>query len=107
MGRFYYYLASGEKKSGAKIFKNFSFLIGNYFVAEKKARYFLNRSIQLSKRIGAQNILGQANYYLGLCHRLKKRRPDAEERIKESIEIFKETGAEKLLEQAIDTLDTL
>jgi hypothetical protein len=105
VGRFYYYLASGEKKERSKIFKNISFLIRNYFISNQKAIEYLSRSIELSKEIGAKNLLGQGHYFMGLCHLLKKRKYSAEEHIKKSITIFSKTGAKVYLRNATSALN--
>ena len=107
VGRFYYYLASGEKKERSKIFKNISFLIKNYFISNQKAIEYLSRSIELSKEIGAKNLLGQGHYFMGLCHLLKKRKSSAEEHLKKSITIFSKTGAMVYLRNATSTLNCM
>jgi tetratricopeptide (TPR) repeat protein len=86
--------------------RNFGFLVRNILVAGRKAEEYFNRSIEVSKQIGAIAILGQAYLGLGLLYETRGRNDLAGRYILDAIEAFEECGAEGYLKQAREALAT-
>ena len=75
--------------------------------AAKKAEEHLNKSMKVSREIGANNPLALALMDMGALHSAKKRSEKAQECILEAIQIFEQCEAEVYLKQAKEALESL
>jgi tetratricopeptide (TPR) repeat protein len=108
IGKIYARLAvGGGKMELFFIVKNISFLIRNIPLASKKTENYFNKAIDVSKKIGAKGILGQAYLNFGLFYKAKKKPSQAKEMISRAIDIFNEIKADVFLKQAKDALPLL
>ena len=89
------------------IIKNFFFLVKTIFFASKKAEYHFNKAISLSKEIGANSILGQAYFELGLLHIAKKRKALGVKFIRDAANIFEQCGSHVFLKKALSVLSSI
>ncbi|MGE5790806.1 MAG: ATP-binding protein [Syntrophaceae bacterium] len=86
--------------------RNIRFIMRNIFAAGRKAEEFLNKSVEISKQIGAIAILGQAYLGLGLLYKTRGKTDVAGKYILDAIEAFEKCGAEGYLKQAREALDS-
>jgi class 3 adenylate cyclase/tetratricopeptide (TPR) repeat protein len=108
LGKVYLQLVkSPEPVSLSTMVKNIGFLIKNIPFASKKAEYHLKKAIEVAKKIGANRILAQAYFDLGLLHQAKKRTDQAKKCISDSIDLFEQCEAAEDLKQAKETLSFL
>jgi tetratricopeptide (TPR) repeat protein len=84
--------------------KNIGFLIKNIPFAKKKAEYHLKNAIEVAEKIGANLILAQAYFDLGLLYQAKGRTKQARKCISDSIELFELCEAIEGMKQAKETL---
>jgi class 3 adenylate cyclase/tetratricopeptide (TPR) repeat protein len=108
LGRVYFLLAQRAGPTSLSIMaKNIGFLVRNVPFASRKAEDHFNRTIEISKKIGAKPVLGSAYLDLGLLHRVKGKKDQARVCISNAIEIFEQCEAEEYLKQAKDALASL
>ncbi len=108
LGKVYLQIIQGEgPKSLSFMLKNIGFLAKNIPFAAKKAEEHLNKSIEVSREIGANSPLALALMDLGALHIVKKRLEKAQECISEAIQIFEQCEAEVYLKQAKEALESL
>ena len=98
---------SPEPVSVSTMVKNIGFLIKNIPFASKKAEYHLKNAIEVAKKIGANIILAQAYFDLGLLYQAKDRTEQARKCISDSIELFEQCEATEGLKQAKEALSSL
>jgi class 3 adenylate cyclase/tetratricopeptide (TPR) repeat protein len=108
LGKVYLQIIQGEEpKSLSFMLKNIGFLAKNIPFAAKRAEEHLNKSMKVSREIGANSPLALALMDLGALHSEKKRVRKAQECISEAIQIFEQCGAEVYLKQAKKTFESL
>ena len=106
LGKVYLQIVQGEgPKSLSFMLKNIGFLAKNIPFAAKKAEEHLNKSIEVSREIGANSPLALALMDLGVLHRTKKRLEKAQECISEAAKIYEQCKAEAYLKQANEALE--
>jgi len=91
----------------SRIIKNIGFLVKNIPFAGKKAEKHFNNAIQISRKIGAKGIMGQAYLELGILHKAKKGAEKAKKCISEAVQLFEQCEAEVFLKQAHEELESL
>jgi tetratricopeptide (TPR) repeat protein len=106
-GKTYSQIATGPTPDFSIMAKNIAFLVKNVPFAAKNAEKHFNKAIDLLREIGAKSFLGGAYLDLGLFNKARKKNQQARECISEAIKIFEETGAEEILKQAKEALDSL
>jgi tetratricopeptide (TPR) repeat protein len=67
----------------------------------------MEKTIKISKEIGAKLYVGQAYLNLGLLHRAKKRKEKAKECLTEAVQLLAECDADGPLRQAQEALESL
>jgi len=87
--------------------RNIGFLVKNVPFAAKKSESHFNKAIEISREIGAKGFLAQSYLYLGLLHKVKKRKSPAKECISEAVQLFEECHADVYLKQAKEALASL
>jgi len=108
LGKVYLQILQGEgPKNLSFMLKNIGFLAKNIPFAAKKAEEHLNKSMKVSREIGANNPLALALMDMGALHSAKKRSEKAQECISEAIQIFEQCEAEVYLKQAKEALESL
>ena len=101
LGMIYRQIAEGGKPvKPSTLARNIGFVVKNVPFAAKKAEDHFKKSIEMSKEVGANGLLGQAYLELGLLHKKKGRMDPARECFTEAARIFEECGAEGFLQQA-------
>jgi len=106
-GNVYSQIATGPSPALSIMAKNIGFLVKNVPIAGKKAEEHFKKAIEISKDIGAKDVLGSAYLDLGLLYKARKRADRARECISEAIRIFQECEAEVNLKQAHEALESL
>lgn len=96
-----------EPISFTTIVKNIGFLIKLVPSVARKAKYHFEKSIEVSKEIEAKGMLGMAYLDLGRLYRANGKKEQARKCISDSIQLFEQCEAEKLLKQAKDVLESL
>ena len=105
LGNIYLQITLGEgAKTLAFLARNISFLIKAFPRAGEKAEYHLRKAIETAKETGAKTILGQAYLNLGLLHKTKGRKAQAQDCFLEAIKIFEPCEADIFLKQAKEAL---
>jgi tetratricopeptide (TPR) repeat protein len=89
------------------IIKNLGFLAKNVPFAYKKAEYHFHKAIEAAKETGANGMLGQAYLDLGLLHKAKGKKIQAEKCLAEAIRYFEQCEAETFQRKAKETLASL
>jgi len=89
------------------VIKNIWFIIKNVPFAAKRAEYHFNKALEAAKAIGADGIIGQSYYNLGLLHQLKKRNEMAKDSFHKAISIFLDIEADGFLKLSQDALESL
>jgi tetratricopeptide (TPR) repeat protein len=108
LGRVYLQMVHWEgPKSLSMMAKNIGFLAGRLPFAAKKADAHFKKAIEDAKEIGANGMLGQAYYNLGLLYKAKGRRAQALECLSEAVRLFQECEAEVYLKQVKNALASL
>ena len=107
LGIVYSQIATGPTPALSIMAKNIGFLVQNRPMAGKKAEEHLKKAIEISKDVGANDLIGSACLDLGLLYKARKRNDKARECISEAISIFKECDAELNLKQAYEALESL
>ena len=108
LGSIYCHIAEGEGNlSLSSLLKNAVFLLKTIPVANKKARQYLNRAVDIAEEIGANGIAGQAYLDMGRCCKTKKENKLARQYLSKAVQIFEETKAEGYLSQAHNELASL
>ena len=87
--------------------KNLDILFKTAPFAGKKAEEHFHKAIEISKDIGAKDLIGSAYLDLGLLYKARKKTVQARECISEAISIFQECEAEVNLKQANEALESL
>jgi len=108
LGKVYLQLVkSPEPVSVSTMVKNIGFFIKNIPFANKKAEYHLKNAIEVAGKIGANIILAQAYFDLGLLYQAKGRTEQARKCISDSIELFEQCEATEGMKQAKEALSSL
>ncbi len=108
LGKFFFQLALRlEPVSLSNMFRNIAFLIRYLPVAEKKALVHFNSAIEAASEIGANGIMGQVYYDMGILHKLKKRTGQARECLSRAAQIFEQCEANIYQEQTREALKSL
>jgi class 3 adenylate cyclase/tetratricopeptide (TPR) repeat protein len=108
LGTIYLRIVEGSAPmSLIKLVKNLPFLITNVPFADGKAQKYMEKTIKISKEIGAKLYVGQAYLNLGLLHRAKKRKEKAKECLTEAVQLLAECDADGPLRQAQEALESL
>ena len=107
LGKVYSQIATGPKPALSIMAKNIGFLVKNVPMAGKNAEEHLKKATEISKDIGAKDLLGSAFLDLCLLYKARKRNDQARECISEAISIFQECEAEVNLKQAYEALESL
>lgn len=107
-GQLYLQMVEGNgQKSLWFLVKNIRSIVKHAFGASKKGEFHLKKAIEMSRDIGAREVLGRSHFVLGLLHRAKGKTEEAKENLSKAIEIFKEIEADVFLKQAQDALASL
>jgi class 3 adenylate cyclase/tetratricopeptide (TPR) repeat protein len=108
LGKFYLQIFQrAGPKSLSFLFKNIGFLAKTIPFADRKAEACFNKTIEVSKEIGAKGILGQAYLDLAFLHQAKNRPNQAKECISEAIQLFEKCEAGVYLKRAKEALASL
>ena len=89
------------------VIKNIGFIIKNVPFAAKKAEYHFNKALEVAREIGADGIIGQSYYSLGLINQMKKRNNKAKECFQRAIDVFEDIEADGFLKLSQEALDSL
>jgi tetratricopeptide (TPR) repeat protein len=87
--------------------RNIGFLLKHVPFAAKKAEVHFNKAIEISKKIGAKAVAGEAYFDLGLLYGARGRVDLAHESISNAIRLFEQCEAEVFLRQAKEALEQL
>ncbi|MBW2564091.1 MAG: AAA family ATPase, partial [Deltaproteobacteria bacterium] len=90
-----------------KIAKNIGFIAKNVPFASKKAEGHFKKVIEIAEKMGAKTIMGGACLDLGLLHKAKKRKDQANKFISEAVKLFEQCEADVYLKQANEALESL
>ncbi len=108
LGKIYLQMVEGVKQVKlSTMARNIGFLLKHVPFAAKKAEAHFNRAIEISKRIGAKAVAGEAYLDLGLLYGAKGRVDLARESISQAIRLFEQCEAEVFLRQAKEALEQL
>lgn len=108
LGFVYFQIVEGGKPMNfSTIIKNLGFLVKNVPRADRKAEKHFKKAIEILSNIGANGLLGQAYFQLGLLYRLKKRAKDAKKCFSAAIKIFEQSQADIYLKQVNETMISL
>jgi class 3 adenylate cyclase/tetratricopeptide (TPR) repeat protein len=108
LGNIYLQAVSGEDPGMPGVAdKNIAVRIKNFPRAVEKAEYHLNKAIGGAKDAGANSILGQSYYNLGLLHKAGGRNDEARGCFSRAIQIFEECKTEVYLAASREALQAL
>lgn len=101
LGRIYLQVALREGGVGlSTVVKNLPFLVAHLPRAARHAEHHFKEAIRIADRINALGIKGQASLDLGRLYQAKRRSDLSMPLIKESIDLFKQLGADRHLQRA-------
>ena len=108
LGQFYLQVATrGGEAHLPLMLKSLPFLVAKLpFAANKAKQHFLN-CIEISEKIGAQSLAGEAYMSLGLWHKSKGRKEEAEKSFSEAIRRFEKGELKGPLQQAKEAMASL
>ena len=89
------------------LIKNLGFLIKNVPFARKKAEQHLQNAVQIARETGAKGFLGQPLLQLGLLYKVKGKKGQAEEYLREARKVFEECDLDVYAKRASELLDSL
>ena len=102
LGKLFLQIAEGaEPIKLSKIAKNIGFIAKNIPFASKKAEGHFKKVIEVAEEMGAKIIMGGAYLDLGLLHKAKKRKDQANKCISEAVKLFKQCQADVYLKQPL------
>jgi class 3 adenylate cyclase/tetratricopeptide (TPR) repeat protein len=105
LGRVYLQMVQWKgPKNLTKMAKNIGFLAGRLPFAAKKAEVHFKKAIEEAEEIGADGMLGQAYFNLGLLFKAKGRREQALECLSEAVRLFEACEATVYLKQVREAL---
>ena len=108
LGKIFSQIAEGaEPINLSKIAKNIGFIAKNIPFASKKAEGHFKKVIEIAEEMGAKTIMGGACLDLGLLHKAKKRKDQANKCISEAVKLFEQCEADVYLKQANEALGSL
>ena len=96
-----------EPISLSKVFRNIGFLVKNVPFASKKAEGHFKKVIEVAEEMGAKIVMGVAYLDLGLLHKAKKRKDQANKFISKAVKLFEQCEADVYLKQANEALESL
>ena len=102
-------IQSGRPSSLFFIAKNIGFLIKNRPFARKKCENHFNKTIEVAKEIGAEGLLAQGYFGIGLLHKTKGDKEHAREFFNNALQIFEKYEAEgyiKKIKESFACLET-
>lgn len=97
----------GGPKSLSFLAKNIGFLIKNLPFASKKCEDHFNKAIEVSREIGADGVLAQSYFGMGLLHKAKGRKEHARGFLSKAVQLFEKCEAEVYLKKAKEALASL
>jgi len=108
LGQFYLQVATrGGEAHLPLMLKSLPFLVAKLpFAGNKAKQHFLN-CIEISEKIGAQSLAGEAYMSLGLWHKSKGRKEEAEKSFSEAIRRFEKGELKGPLQQAKEAMASL
>jgi tetratricopeptide (TPR) repeat protein len=89
------------------IVKNVGFITKNVPFASKKAEGHFIKVIEIAEEMGAKIVVAAACLDLGLLHKTKKRKNQANKFISKAVKLFEQCEADVYLKQAREALDSL
>jgi hypothetical protein len=89
------------------VLRNIGFLVKNVPFAAKKAENHFNKTIEISREIGAKYFMGLSYLDLGLLYRVKGEKARARECLTNAIELFEQCELENWLKRAREALASL
>lgn len=104
LGVVYTQLITGSSPGLSTLAKNIGFIAKTAPFADRKAKEHFNKAIEIFKDVGAKVYLGQAFFYLGRLHKVKKRNEKASECFSVAVHLFQESDAPVYLKQAQEEL---
>ena len=75
--------------------------------ASRKAEGHYKKVIEVAEEMGAKIVMGSAYLDLGLLHKAKKRKEQANKCLSEAVKLFEQCEADVYLKQANEALESL
>jgi class 3 adenylate cyclase/tetratricopeptide (TPR) repeat protein len=108
LGQFYLQVATRSGETNLPLMlKNLPFLVAKLPSAANKAKQHFLNCIEISEEIGAQSLAGEAYMSLGLLHKSKGRKDEAEKSFSEAIRRFEKCELKGPLQQAREAIASL
>ena len=108
LGQFYLQVATRSGETNLPLMlKNLPFLVAKLPSAANKAKQHFLNCIEISEEIGAQSLAGEAYMSLGLLHKSKGRKDEAEKSFSEAIRRFEKCELKGPLQQAKEAIASL
>ncbi|PKN30100.1 MAG: hypothetical protein CVU64_05020 [Deltaproteobacteria bacterium HGW-Deltaproteobacteria-21] len=105
LGQFYLQVATRSGETNLPLMlKNLPFLIAKFPASAKRAKQHFLNCIDLSEKIGARALSGEAYFNLGLLHKSRGRKEEARQAFSEAIRRFEQGNLKGSLQQAREAI---